>query len=223
MNSIVYDILILVVLAVFALWGLRRGFIMTLCSLAALLVALAGSLLVTNLLAPTVAGWLEPALQPTITAAVEDALPAEAAQAGLSTDQLLALLEQADLPFGLEEYMAQLVQELPSVSSQTLVEEAAASLTQRAALLIAQGLVFLICFIAILILWQLLARSLNLVAKLPGLHFLNKLGGLALGAVRGGILVFACLWLLRSCGFLSQQTVDDSVLLSFFLSLNPLR
>lgn len=222
MNFNVYDILILAVLVVFALWGLRKGLILTLFSLIALLVALIGSLLVTSLFAPTVGGWLEPAIKPSVTAAVESALPETVVQAELSTDQLLDLLEQAELPFGLEDYIAQLVEELPAVNSQTLVEDVAGSLTRQAAQTIAKFLVFLVCFILILILWHLIARGLNLIAKLPGLHLLNKAGGLVLGALRGCILVFACLWLLRAVGLLTQQTVEGSALLPLFLSFNPL-
>lgn len=219
----VYDIFILAVLIIFALWGMRKGFILTLCSLIALLVALVGSVLVTSLFAPTVAGWLEPAIRPSVTAAVESALPEEVTQAGLTAGQLLDQLEQAELPFGLDSYIAKLIEDMPSINPLTLVEDVSASLAQQAALLVAKALVFLVCFILILILWCLLSRGLNLVAKLPGLHLLNKAGGLVLGAVRGAILVFACLWLLRAVGLLSQQTMDQSALLPFFLSFNPLQ
>lgn len=222
MNSILYDILILLVLVAFALWGMRRGFIMTLCSLIALLVALVGSLLLTNLFAPVVAGWLEPAIKPSVTAAVENTLPEEVTQAGLSISELQTLLEKAELPFGLEDYIEQFIGELPSLNTQTLVEDVANSLTRQVATVVARTLLFLVCFIVILILWHLLARGLNLVAKLPGLHFLNKLGGLVLGVFRGAILVFVCLWLLHSSGLLAQQTVDSSHLMSFFLTLSPL-
>lgn len=218
MNFNVYDIVILLVLAAFALWGMRRGFVMTLCSLIALLVALVGALAVTNFFAPAVAGWLEPVIQPSVAAAVEEALPEEATQAGLSREQLLELLEQTDLPFGLEDSLAELVEQLPTLEPQTVVEDVALSLTQKAAQMIAKALVFLVCFVLILILWHLLAHALDLVARLPGLHFLNRVGGLALGAVRGAVFVFACLWLLRFSGLLPQQAADGSALLPFFLS-----
>ncbi|MCD8005186.1 MAG: CvpA family protein, partial [Oscillospiraceae bacterium] len=163
MNITVYDILILLVLAAFALWGLRRGLILTLFSLVALIVALVGAMLATNLLAPTVAGWLEPAVEPTVTAAVEDALPD--GWNALSAEDLRQQLEQADLPFGLEGYVEQLLEELP-LDAQTLVEDVSASLSRQAAEYIASALVFLVCFVLILILWHLLAKGLNLVAKL---------------------------------------------------------
>lgn len=216
------NILILLVVAAFALWGMRRGFVMTLFSLAALLVALIGSLLVTNLLAPTVAEWLEPAIEPSMSAAVEDALSEELDQAGLSREQLVAALEETELPFGLEDYLIELVETMPSFMPQSLIDTAAAALSQRVAQILAKTLVFLASFILILLLWHLIAHCLDLVAKLPGLHFLNKTGGLLLGAVRGVIFVFACLWLLRFCGLLSQQAAEDSALLAFFLSFMPL-
>lgn len=219
MRLIIYDILILLVLAAFALWGMRRGLILTLFSLVSLLVALVGSILITDLLAPTVAGWLEPAVEPTVTAAVEDALPD--GWASLSSDQLQQQLEQADLPFGLSEYIEQLFLELPSLDTQTLVENISARLSQQAAECIASVLVFVIFFVLILILWRALARGLNLVTKLPGLHFLNKLGGLVLGAFRGGLVVFLCLWLLQLGGLLPQQA-HNSWFVAFFLSFQPL-
>ncbi len=220
MNSLLLDIVILAVLIIFALWGLRRGFVMTLCSLVALLVALVGAVLVTNLFAPTVADWIQPAIEPSVTSAVEDALPAQ--WSTLSTDELGQLLEQADLPFGLENSIQQLLEQSPSLDAQTLVEDLSVSLSRQAAEYVASALVFLVCFILIVLLWRMIARGLDLVARLPGLHFLNKLGGLVLGAFRGAVVVYAGLWLLRTLGLLSQQTEQTSALVGFFLSFNLL-
>ncbi|MCD7927305.1 MAG: CvpA family protein [Oscillospiraceae bacterium] len=220
MNFIFLDIAILVVFIIFALWGMRRGFVMTLCSLIALLVALVGAVLVTNLFAPTVADWIQPAIEPSVTSAVENALPAQ--WANLSTSELGQLLEQADLPFGLENSVQQLLEQSPSLDAQALVEDLSVSLSQQAAEYMASALVFLVCFILILLLWRMIARGLDLVARLPGLHFLNKLGGLVLGAFRGAVFVYAGLWLLRMIGLLSQQAEEESALVGFFLSFNLL-
>ncbi|MCC8121034.1 MAG: CvpA family protein, partial [Oscillospiraceae bacterium] len=61
-----------------------------------------------------------------------------------------------------------------------------------------------------------------LVARLPGLHFLNPVGGLVRGACRGAVFVYAGLWLLRMIGLLSPQVEEESALVGFFLAFNLL-
>lgn len=221
----VYDLVILAILILFALWGLHRGLILTLCSLVALLVAFVGASLVSNFWAPSVAGWLQPLLQPTTSSAVEAALPEGAADAELPLERLIILLDEADLPFGLDEFVSDLREEgVPVLSAGSLVDSVSASLAAKLANAIARVGLFLLSFLVILILWRLLARALNLVARLPGLHMLNKLGGLVLGVFQGAILLFICAWLVRWLwsDLIPPDAVEQSKLLNFFMTFNPL-
>ncbi|MGN0968110.1 MAG: CvpA family protein, partial [Oscillospiraceae bacterium] len=199
--------------------------ILTLCSLVALLVAFVGASLVSNFWSPSVAGWLQPLLQPTTTAAVESALPEGTADAELPLENLIILLDEADLPFGLDEFLGDLREEgVPVLSAGSLVESVSSSLAAKLANAIAHIGLFLLSFVLILILWHLLARALNLAARLPGLHMLNKAGGLVVGAFRGAILLFICAWLVRWLwsDLIPPEAVEQSKLLHFFMTVNPL-
>ncbi|MCD8211827.1 MAG: CvpA family protein [Oscillospiraceae bacterium] len=215
-TTVIYEIVILIVLILFGVWGAHRGFVRTLCSLIALLVALVGALLLTNLLSPTVAGWLTPVFEPSITSTVENALPEEIAQASLNTSQLQEYLQQSDLPLGLNSILADLAGEIPDIGTQDIVAGFSSALAGVVAQVVASAGLFLIFFIVILLLWRLISKGLNLVTKLPVLNFLNKLAGFIFGVVRGGVFAFAVLWVLRTLGVLTQETIDDGILLRLF-------
>ena len=94
----------------------------------------------------------------------------------------------------------------------------AAAIAQSAAYLI----LFLLGFFLILLAWRLLSRALDLVALLPGLHFLNKTGGALFGLVQGCIILFVAAWLLQFFGqVLPRELVEQTVLLKFFMTTNP--
>ena len=66
MTYLTYDLVILAVLALFAWMGYRRGFVLTLCSLLAVFVALIGASILSNALAEPVAKAIEPAVASSI-------------------------------------------------------------------------------------------------------------------------------------------------------------
>ena len=224
MNGMIYDLIILAVLLLFALWGMHRGLVLTFFSLVAVLIGIVGAVLVANLWAPAVAGWVQPVLQPTVSSAIEAALPESAEQADLPIDDLIALLQDADLPFGLGDYLEDVLTEDLSLSTQTLVESLSQSLSGQLAQTIAYVGLFLVSFLLILILWMILGRTLDLVARLPGLHFLNKTGGFVLGAAKGMLLLFVCAWLIRWLwiDLIPADALSQSKLLHFFVTFHPL-
>ena len=95
----------------------------------------------------------------------------------------------------------------------------AAAIAQSAAYLI----LFLLGFALILIAWKLISHALDLVARLPGLHFLNKTCGALFGLVQACVLLFVAAWLLQFFGHvLSESLVNQTHLLKFFMTTNPL-
>lgn len=224
MSYIVFDLIILAVLIWFALRGLRRGLILSLFSLLSVLVALVGAVLLSNLWAPALSQRLQPALQPTVASAIEAALPD--IDVDSSKHHLLSLLEDAQLPFGLEKYLPDLQteEETGDTATPTWRDELSASMSEKLASTIAQNGLFVLCFLLILVLWKLLARTLDLVTRLPGLHALNKLGGFALGALRGALVLLICAWLVRWLGsdLIPAETVEQSRLLRFFMTFDLL-
>lgn len=229
MSYIVFDLIILAILILFAFYGLHRGLILSLFSLLSVLVALIGAILLSNLWAPSVAAWLQPTLHPTVTSAIEAAIPETDVDAASSERYLLLLLENADLPFGLETYLSDIQKEgiggeTEGAAEPSWIEDLSTSLSEKLATTIAQNGLFILCFLLILILWTLLARTLNLVAKLPGLHTLNKFGGFLFGVLRGAILLFLCAWLVRWLwnDLIPVTIIEQSKLLRFFMTINPL-
>ena len=90
---------------------------------------------------------------------------------------------------------------------------------------VAQSVAYLVLFLAgfllLLAAWTLVSRALDLVARLPGLHFLNKtLGGL-FGLIQGCILLFVAAWLIQFSGHLIPEEVEQTRLLRFFMDTNP--
>ena len=92
----------------------------------------------------------------------------------------------------------------------------------REGVLDAYLVLFLAGFLLLLAAWTLVSRALDLVARLPGLHFLNKtLGGL-FGLIQGCILLFVAAWLIQFSGHLiPEETVEQTRLLRFFMDTNP--
>lgn len=155
--SLLLDLVLLVLLAYWFVMGVRRGLILTLCSLLSAVLGLVG-------------GWY---------LAVHCAQPLQEQLAPLFTGPL----------------------------------DAAPALAARAIL-------FLAGFVGVQLVWKLLCHVLNLVAKLPVLHFLNKaLGGL-LGLVKGVLILLVAQWVL--CDLLVWIPPEVAVQSRVFSLLNTL-
>ncbi len=224
MNYIVYELIPLVVLLVFAIRGLRRGLIKSLFSLVAVLVAFVGAILMANFLTPPVSEWVQPMLQPTIENALQSALPEEGGSAELSLDNVLQSLEQADLPLGLHGLLDNIQNENDAIQLDSLAQDVAGVLTEKLSNTITYAVLFLLAFLLILILWSCLARTLNLVAKLPVLNGLNRIGGFAFGLIFGAIILFVCAWVVRwlFLDWIGTDVIEQTRLLRFFMTVNPL-
>lgn len=225
MTFLIFDLIILALLIFFAIRGARRGLVLTLLSLVSVLVAFVGALLISNFCAKPVAQWLQPSIEPHVQSAVESALPDYLEGEVLSTDKLLALLDENNLPLGLNEVLADFLREHTlSPDLDALTDNIVSVLAEKVSLAIVYVALFLISFVLILILWKLLSHALDLVARLPGLNTLNKLGGFLLGALRCAMLLFVAGWLLRMLGsnLISAEVIESSYLLRFFMTFNPL-
>lgn len=225
MTYLIYDLIILVLLVVFALWGMHRGLIRSLLSLVTVVVAFAGAILISNLFAPTVAQWAEPAVAPTVQSAVESIIPDDLTGDLLSSDQLVILLEDAELPLGLNDVLADYLEENPlTLNIESAAQDLTGILVEKVTLALAYVILFLVAFVVIVILWNLIIRALNLVAKLPGLHALNKLGGFLFGVIKGALLLFILAWILRTVGsdWLPAGVSEETTLFRFFMTVNPL-
>ena len=226
MAFLIADGLVLAVLLIFACIGARRGLILSLCGLLAFVVAFLGASFAARTLSPVVAD----ALEPRFAAAIEEQLnesirqQAEAGEAAvLSPDDVplegvLDALREMGFYETLINTVDRAVESGMTATAASAAAAVAAAIAQSAAYLI----LFLLGFFLILLAWRLLSRALDLVARLPGLHFLNKTGGALFGLVQGCIILFVAAWLLQFFGqVLPRELVEQTVLLKFFMTTTP--
>ena len=223
MNYIIYDIIIAAVLLFFLWRGYCKGFVLTLCSLLAVFVALIGASVLSNALAEPAAKAVEPVVAARIQESLAEAIqntefvsvdggvaekPEEIALAGV-----IQHLKETELFKGLADAFQKAVDDG--------VADAAQALAHFAAVQIARTVIFAIAFFAVLIAWSILSHTLDLVARLPVLSTVNAWGGGAVGLVKGALIVYIAVWLLRG-SYIPPAAIEGSYLLRFFASASPL-
>lgn len=197
--SLLLDLVLLGLLVFSFVMGVRRGFLLSLCSLLAVLVALLGGWYLAAHWSQPLEERLEPVILETLT------------QREAEEETTSPLPD--NLPQALQDQAAQTAQDWKNAT----LAQAAAFLAGAAAKVI----LFLAGFFVVLLLWNLLFHALNLVAKLPGLHGLNKFFGGALGLVKGLLLLMLARWLLCDLlGWIPADVTRDSILLSLLPSLD---
>ena len=227
MTALIIDIVLLVVLLIFTVHGASRGLLLSLCGLVAVLVAFIGAGFAAAALAPKVADFLEPRF----AAAIEERLDQEIADSTLLPDpgdevqtddipltEILNILKD----MGFYQSAVDAVNDAVAQGMTEVAANAAAAVAASIAGTVAYMILFVVFFVLILIGWTLLSHGLDLVARLPGLHFLNKTGGAILGLVKGCAILFLCAWVLRYLGkVVPEETVEQTHLLKFFMTTNP--
>ena len=226
MAFLIADGLVLAVLLIFACIGARRGLILSLCGLLAFVVAFLGASFAARTLSPVVADALEPRFAAAIEEQHNESIrqQAEAGEAAvLSPDDVpLEGVLDALREMGFYETLINTVDRAVESGMTAVAASAAAAVAAAIAQSAAYLILFLLGFFLILLAWRLLSRALDLVARLPGLHFLNKTGGALFGLVQGCIILFVAAWLLQFFGqVLPRELVEQTVLLKFFMTTNP--
>ncbi len=196
--SLLLDLVLLVILVLFFVQGIRRGFVLTLCSLLAVILALIGGWYLAQHYAQPVQAALEPMI-------LERMLPNADSGASDQSDQSLA-----------EEVQSQVDEAAQTVQNAILTQQA-----KVVAGMAARVLLFLAGFIIVLLVWVILCHALDLVAKLPGLNLVNKVLGGVLGLVKGLILLMVLRWLLCDVFRLIPEEVAAGSYVLTFLSSFP--
>lgn len=202
--SLVLDAVIAAVLVYCFVLGVRRGLILTLCSLLAVLLALVGGWYLSTHYAAPLQERLEPVLAERLAPQGEE--PAD---------------EQAETaPPPLPARFLQAVQERMIAAGQSAAEATTAAWAAAIAALLAKSILFLAGFVAVLLVWTLLCRVLDLVARLPGLHLLNKVLGGAVGLVKGVLILMVARWALCDLlGWIGPDVIAESRLLPYLTRL----
>lgn len=227
MTYLIYDLAVIAILALFAFWGYRKGLILTLCSLAAVFVALIGASFLSDALAEPMAKAVEPAIERRIQDSLTEAIqssefisvdggvaqrPEEVALAGV-----IGHLKESHLFQGFADSFQKAVEN----GVAEITANAAKALAHFVAVQIARTVIFVLAFFAILAGWLFLSRALDLVARLPVLSAVNRWGGGIAGLVKGGLVLFIAAWLLRD-SYIPREAVENTYLLNFFCTASPL-
>ena len=68
-------------------------------------------------------------------------------------------------------------------------------------------------FVILSAVFRIVARTLRIVEKLPGVRQLNELGGALAGLAKGLVLVCLALWVLCHTGVITPEMAEGSVVL----------
>lgn len=217
-SPIVIDLILLAILLFFMAMGAKRGFVLTFCSLVAVIVALVGANFLANTLTPAVSKAIEPTIESTIQTALESQV--QSLQDTATGETLTAIRDKGGLYALVADAMADALEQVdlsPTVA-QVATQAATAVATQ-----LAHGLLFLVAFLIVLLAWTLFSHALDLVAKLPGLSSLNGLLGGVVGLVKGLIIAYIAVWVLYALtGTVSQETARQTHLFLFLAQHGPL-
>jgi len=200
----ILDVGIAGILLIFLIRGMQLGFVRALCSFLAVFVALFGALFLSRLLAAPLADLLAPHVLPAIVEKLESATPTLPSTQNLSLQDTEALLQVLGLPENWSQFLGQ----LNSTSDQSLdptlspAQMFAASILQ----IILSSVLFIVSFFLLLLLWRIVSRSLDLVARLPVLNFCNRILGALFGLLKAVLFLFLLRWVL--CDLLGQIPPD---------------
>ena len=222
-TPVIIDIVVIVVLVGFTIYGARRGLLRALAGLLVVIVALVGAGIVaatftrpvTKLVTPLIADHIEKKLD----TAMEENAQAPISQSDgddFSVEDLLALL---GLDQEVRESLAEQAREKIEDTGVTIAMAVVESLAQS----IIYGVLYIVSFVGLSILLRVLLRAMDLVLQLPGLHLLNSLGGAAVGLVEGALLLFLVVWVLRRLGVsFETEALASAHILQIFTSNTPL-
>lgn len=216
---VLFDLILVAVLILCVVIGIRRGFILTLCGVLAIVIALVGAKAAADRYSPMVAEAITPRIEAQVTdqlnesveQSVQDATDWEEDADG-QLSGILGMLQQS------ETYQAAVsaIQDSIQKGMASTMKSAANSMAQKIADPLSWGAVYVLAFVVILLLWKLVSKALDLVAKLPVLHFFNRLLGGACGVLKGLLLVGCICCLILSLKLLPETTVQQSVFLRLF-------
>ena len=192
MGDYIFDIIILVLLVLFAWRGAVKGLILSLCGLAAIFVAFFAAQFISETFCEPVGNILRPIIIQTVRGA--DAEPE------IDPDNPEDVYTVDELFEGFSDFLEQ------GVANDTIDGRGPLSpmdaLAGYLAKAIAKALLFGIVFFGGLLAWFLLSHALDLAFSLPILAQVNLAGGLILGLVKGTLLSIVLVWLAQLAGLI---------------------
>lgn len=204
------DLFTVAFLVLFAVIGACRGLVRTACgmvgSLLALLLATVFSPLITQAITPSVSALVMDRIAEKLTAA-----------AGTATVEINGILGAALKATGLYDSVSKAISDAGALAVPQVAPSAAYFIVD----FFLGGLVFLLCFFVLLLLSKVISGGLDLVARLPVLHLLNRVGGCVFGLLEGAVLLIAVGSVLTATGFISEDALSGSAILRPIVEVFP--
>ena len=226
------DFVIIGIIAIFALWGFKKGLVLSVFKLVSFFVAVilsialspvfAGVLTENTSIHSNISGYIYENLnskQENITGSVNEKI----GSAGQSFFD--GVVEDLPIPDFLKENLSKtLVEQTPEIktSSASVILE---NISDRLADFAVTIMSMIILFILFLILLFILRKIIEKIVKLPVIKQMDKIGGVGFGTLQGLLIifiVFALLMIFQSNQMLGgiYETIDNSLIGKFFYEHN---
>ena len=221
-TAVIIDAIVVVVLLAFAIWGARQRLVRALAGLVMVIVALVGAGMIAATFSDPAARLAAPVIQKHITSRVEEAMavqtdstPEEVGEEPRVEDLLVLLGLDEDVRGSLAEQAEEQIRDAGASIVSAVVESMVGS--------VAYGVLFILSFLALLLMLHVLVGAMDLVMKLPLLHGLNTLGGGALGLIEGTLVLFLAVWAARRLGIsFETEALAEAHILRIFTTNTPL-
>lgn len=218
---VIMDIAAAAVLLLFLALGAKAGLVRTLAGLLIVVVALVGAGMIAATFTDPATRLVAPMIEKAVTQKVEEAITAETGRLNVERvdPEIGELLSMLHLDEDVRESIADRAEQTVRDSGASVISAVVESLCRTAI----YGLLYILAFLGLWLLLHVLATAMDLLAKLPGLSFLNALGGAALGLVKGALVLFLAIWAARRLGVsFETEEVARTYILQFFATHTPL-
>lgn len=213
--AIFVDLFMAAILLLALVLGIRQGFLQSLARVAIVIAALLGAAWLAEHLADPAAKWLEPVL----TEKLQQQMSGQSAAADDPSLAAAGILETFGFSGDTLDEMVRSVTEKAQEVGQTLLSAVVSTVLRS----VAYAVVYLVSFLLLLLLLRLLLAPLHLFTKLPGVHGINAALGGALGLVKGALLLFFAVWLLRRLQlWITPELISQTYILRFFAEHSPM-
>ncbi len=220
--AILADVIAVALLVFFALRGRKRGLIRTLAGILALILAFWGAGILAQQTSPYLSSkyvepWIYRAVLPSVSETQPVTVPPESETE--VTETLGGAFDEIGIPKGtIESFFNDFVINVTD-SFERIVESASKSIGYK----LTYAILFLLYFLILYLLLRLAAKLIELLAKIPGINFVNKSLGLILGLISGYLVVLILSFILTTTGFLlTPQLVSQTYVLHFLVNFSPL-
>lgn len=190
--SIIIDIVVVALIAVFAFIGYKKGLVKTLLNFAGVFIALFAAFCISGPLSSFVFNtFVSDKIENGVNKAVVNA------SAETVSDAVAAVpdyIENAAKALGIN--IEKVISDENIGEGSSFAQNVAETVTQKVARPIITKLIAVIIFVVLFILFRILikiiAKALNLVTKLPGINLANRTFGAVIGLAEGVLIAYIC-------------------------------